>query len=156
MQFWHMNGADPTGLKVELTEPLAGLPLQRGVHVTGQVNPVPNEPMEMNVVLTTTPPSSFGNYLVMFSIAMVHRAVAEQLTAICFLREAGTTETWDWIHLTVDAHPMHLHLVSYQVLNRQVLIMQPPGTRNAKPLPQEVDQLPGPPGPDPTIPGGAH
>jgi spore coat protein A len=33
--------------------------------------------------------------------------------------KAGTTETWQWINLTVDAHPMHPHLVAFQVLNRQ-------------------------------------
>ena len=32
---------------------------------------------------------------------------------------AGTTETWQWINLTVDAHPMHPHLVAVQVVNRQ-------------------------------------
>ena len=31
----------------------------------------------------------------------------------------GTTETWRWINLTVDAHPMHQHLVEFQVVNRQ-------------------------------------
>jgi spore coat protein A, manganese oxidase len=33
--------------------------------------------------------------------------------------KAGTTETWRWINLTVDAHPMHTHLVSFQVVDRQ-------------------------------------
>jgi spore coat protein A len=33
--------------------------------------------------------------------------------------KAGTTEIWQWINLTVDAHPMHPHLVAFQVLNRQ-------------------------------------
>lgn len=33
--------------------------------------------------------------------------------------KANTTEIWQWINLTVDAHPMHTHLVSFQVLNRQ-------------------------------------
>ena len=33
--------------------------------------------------------------------------------------KAGTTETWQWINLTVDAHPMHPHLVTVQVLNRE-------------------------------------
>ncbi len=33
--------------------------------------------------------------------------------------KAGTTETWQWINLTGDAHPMHTHLVSFQVVNRQ-------------------------------------
>lgn len=39
--------------------------------------------------------------------------------------KAGTTETWEWINLTGDAHPMHVHLVSFQVLNRQALKMDP-------------------------------
>ena len=33
--------------------------------------------------------------------------------------KVGTTETWRWINLTVDAHPMHMHLVTFQVVNRQ-------------------------------------
>ena len=33
--------------------------------------------------------------------------------------KVGTTETWQWINLTVDAHPMHIHLVTFQVVNRQ-------------------------------------
>jgi spore coat protein A len=33
--------------------------------------------------------------------------------------KVGTTETWQWINLTVDAHPMHVHLVTFQVVNRQ-------------------------------------
>ena len=33
--------------------------------------------------------------------------------------KAGTTETWQWINLTVDAHPMHPHLVAVQVVNRE-------------------------------------
>ncbi len=33
--------------------------------------------------------------------------------------KAGTTETWQWINLTVDAHPMHMHLEQFQVVNRQ-------------------------------------
>ena len=32
---------------------------------------------------------------------------------------AGTTEIWQWVNLTVDAHPMHMHLVQFQVVNRQ-------------------------------------
>ena len=32
--------------------------------------------------------------------------------------KAGTTETWRWVNLTVDAHPMHMHLVTFQVVNQ--------------------------------------
>jgi FtsP/CotA-like multicopper oxidase with cupredoxin domain len=31
----------------------------------------------------------------------------------------GTVEVWKIVNTTVDAHPMHLHLVQYQVLSRQ-------------------------------------
>lgn len=33
--------------------------------------------------------------------------------------KAGVTETWRWINLTGDAHPMHTHLVTFQVVDRQ-------------------------------------
>jgi spore coat protein A len=35
--------------------------------------------------------------------------------------KAGSTETWEWINLTGDAHPMHTHLVTFQVVDRQFL-----------------------------------
>lgn len=35
--------------------------------------------------------------------------------------KAGSTEVWQFINLTVDAHPMHLHLVQFQALNRQAI-----------------------------------
>jgi len=31
----------------------------------------------------------------------------------------GTTEVWTFVNTTVDAHPMHLHLVQFQVVGRQ-------------------------------------
>jgi spore coat protein A, manganese oxidase len=33
--------------------------------------------------------------------------------------ELGSTETWRFINTTDDAHPMHLHLVQFQILGRQ-------------------------------------
>jgi spore coat protein A, manganese oxidase len=33
----------------------------------------------------------------------------------------GSTELWEIINLTADAHPMHLHLVQFQLVNRQDL-----------------------------------
>lgn len=32
---------------------------------------------------------------------------------------AGSTEDWELVNLTMDAHPIHLHLVQYQVVSRQ-------------------------------------
>jgi len=33
--------------------------------------------------------------------------------------QVGSTEIWEIINLTADAHPIHLHLVQFQVVNRQ-------------------------------------
>jgi len=35
------------------------------------------------------------------------------------LPKEGETEIWEIINLTVDAHPIHLHLVQFQLMNRQ-------------------------------------
>lgn len=47
--------------------------------------------------------------------------------------DVGDTETWEIYNFTADAHPIHLHLVQFQVVNRQALspldeegIAQPP------------------------------
>ena len=42
-----------------------------------------------------------------------------QTTWFSELPGEGTTELWEIVNLTADAHPMHLHLVQFQVLNRQ-------------------------------------
>jgi spore coat protein A len=33
----------------------------------------------------------------------------------------GSTEVWEVANLTVDAHPIHVHLIQFQVLNRQAM-----------------------------------
>ena len=35
------------------------------------------------------------------------------------LPQVGSTERWDIINMTADAHPIHLHLVQFQLMNRQ-------------------------------------
>jgi spore coat protein A, manganese oxidase len=37
----------------------------------------------------------------------------------------GTTEIWRLTNLTGDAHPIHLHLVQFQILDRQALLLDP-------------------------------
>jgi FtsP/CotA-like multicopper oxidase with cupredoxin domain len=34
--------------------------------------------------------------------------------------QIGSTEIWEFVNLTPDAHPIHMHLIQFQVLNRQV------------------------------------
>jgi len=35
------------------------------------------------------------------------------------LPQEGDTEIWELVNLTADAHPMHLHAVQFQIINRQ-------------------------------------
>lgn len=35
------------------------------------------------------------------------------------LPKEGDTEVWEFVNLTADAHPLHLHLVQFQILSRQ-------------------------------------
>jgi FtsP/CotA-like multicopper oxidase with cupredoxin domain len=35
----------------------------------------------------------------------------------------GATEVWEFYNATVDAHPMHIHGVLFQVVNRQAIIV---------------------------------
>jgi spore coat protein A len=32
--------------------------------------------------------------------------------------KAGTVEDWAWVNMTPDTHPMHVHLVTFQVVGR--------------------------------------
>ena len=37
------------------------------------------------------------------------------------LPRVGSTEVWEVINISADAHPIHLHLVQFQILNRQAI-----------------------------------
>ena len=36
------------------------------------------------------------------------------------LPQVGATEIWEIVNMTPDAHPIHIHLIQFQILNRQV------------------------------------
>jgi len=57
--------------------------------ITGLMEPIPY-----------STPDGFGNYLTE-------------------LPNEGETEVWEIVNLTADAHPIHLHLVQFQLMNRQ-------------------------------------
>jgi spore coat protein A len=46
----------------------------------------------------------------------------------------GTSEVWEFYNATVDAHPIHLHLVQFRILDRQrftaMAVEKPMGTGN--------------------------
>jgi hypothetical protein len=63
--------------------------------------------------------------------------------------ELGTTEVWSFFNLSPDVHPIHLHLVQFQILDRQKLQPDParpgfflpltlPGTQPIAPEPNEA------------------
>ena len=37
--------------------------------------------------------------------------------------EVGATEMWEFFNLTADAHPMHIHEVAFEVVNREQLVL---------------------------------
>jgi FtsP/CotA-like multicopper oxidase with cupredoxin domain len=45
--------------------------------------------------------------------------VGDVTTYYSELPQEGTTEVWEIVNLTADAHPMHLHLVQFQLINRE-------------------------------------
>ncbi|HEY3610738.1 MAG TPA: multicopper oxidase domain-containing protein [Pseudonocardiaceae bacterium] len=41
------------------------------------------------------------------------------------LPRVGSTEVWEFLNSTVDAHPIHVHLIQFQLLNRQAVVLDP-------------------------------
>lgn len=41
------------------------------------------------------------------------------------LPRVGSTEIWEFLNTTVDAHPIHVHLIEFQLLNRQAVTIDP-------------------------------
>jgi FtsP/CotA-like multicopper oxidase with cupredoxin domain len=37
----------------------------------------------------------------------------------------GSTEVWEFLNTTVDAHPIHIHLIQFQLVNRQPVFIDP-------------------------------
>jgi FtsP/CotA-like multicopper oxidase with cupredoxin domain len=56
----------------------------------------------------------------------------------------GATEVWEFYNFTADAHPMHVHEVTFEVVNRQALVVNedgetvPPARLDGAPRPPEA------------------
>jgi FtsP/CotA-like multicopper oxidase with cupredoxin domain len=56
----------------------------------------------------------------------------------------GDTEVWEFYNFTADAHPMHIHEITFEVVNRQVLVTnkdgetEPPARLDGDPRPPEA------------------
>jgi spore coat protein A len=53
-----------------------------------------------------------------------HKMWAEPITEN---PEVGDTETWEFFNFTADAHPMHVHEIAFEVVNRQALVSNEDG-----------------------------
>ncbi len=43
----------------------------------------------------------------------------------------GATEVWEFYNATADAHPMHIHEVAFEVVNRQDIVVDEEGMRSS-------------------------
>jgi spore coat protein A len=55
-------------------------------------------------------------------------SVPDQFGQGLFITESprvGSTEVWEFLNSTVDAHPIHIHLIQFQLINRQPVTIDP-------------------------------
>ena len=71
-------------------------------------NPVRTRTMTLNEVMDEDGP-----------IAALLNGMQFHDAAITEYPELGTTEMWEIVNMTGDSHPIHIHLVQFQLLNRQ-------------------------------------
>lgn len=95
-------------------------PLQKGV-ATAQVpktlRPVPRMPESDAAKTRTITLHEYQDNAARPMVMLLNRKHwHEPVTEIVKL---GTTETWEFVNLTEDTHPMHLHLVRFQILDRR-------------------------------------
>jgi len=57
----------------------------------------------------------------------------------------GATEVWEYYNTTADAHPMHIHEITFEVVNRQGLVLDPDTGEVIQPV--HLDGSPTPPEP---------
>jgi FtsP/CotA-like multicopper oxidase with cupredoxin domain len=68
----------------------------------------------------------------------------EWMAAVTENPSVGDTEVWEFYNFTADAHPMHVHEVTFEVVNRQALVVnadgetEPPARLVGDPRPPEA------------------
>ena len=55
--------------------------------------------------------------------------------------QRGAVEVWEFANVTPDTHPMHIHLVQFQVMSRTWLDVQPNSSRKTSTLPDPMDVI---------------
>jgi FtsP/CotA-like multicopper oxidase with cupredoxin domain len=70
----------------------------------------------------------------------IHKMWAEPVTEN---PAVGTTEVWELYNFTADAHPMHIHEITFEVVNRQALVLDPETGEPVQPI--QLSGAPRPP-----------
>jgi len=115
-----------TGATVQKTRQLTlnevmGMPQNAIDPVTGVMTAYPGGPLEILVNNTKwageriTGVDAAGMYTMMPIPGFTQKGT----NWLSELPKEGETEIWEIVNLTADAHPMHLHLVQFQLLSRQ-------------------------------------
>jgi FtsP/CotA-like multicopper oxidase with cupredoxin domain len=82
--------------------------------VTGELTDYPGGPVEIllnNTEWSGASNRAYGDFTPI--------TVGTNATFYSELPREGDTEVWEIVNLTADAHPIHLHLVQFQLVNRQ-------------------------------------
>jgi len=93
--------------------------------VTGLLTKYPGGPLEILVNNTkwsgerVTGVGADGHYTFEARLDFTGITVGGITTYYSELPQEGDTEVWEIVNLTADAHPIHLHLVQFQLINRQ-------------------------------------
>ena len=90
---------------------IMGMPMNAIDPVTGLLTAYPGGPLEL-LVNNTKWAGSNRNDMTPITLGGVTMYFSE-------LPNEGDTEVWEIVNTTADAHPIHLHLVQFQLLNRQ-------------------------------------
>ncbi len=92
-----------------------GMPVTTIDPVTGVLTAYPGGPLEILVNNTTW--SGESNGVVRRDFTPV--SIGGVTSSYSELPKEGETEVWEIVNLTADAHPIHLHPVQFQLMNRQ-------------------------------------
>jgi spore coat protein A, manganese oxidase len=85
--------------------------------VTGLLTAYPGGPLE--ILVNNTGYGGFNRQDFTPITTPIPGSATSDVTYYSELPQEGTTEMWEIVNLTADAHPIHLHLVQYQIINRQ-------------------------------------
>lgn len=125
------TGTLATGVTVNKNRQLTlnevmGMPINAIDPVTGVLTAYPGGPLEILVNNTkwegkriTGVDTATNQYIMQPIPGFTGITTGGMTTYYSELPAEGETEVWEIVNLTADAHPIHLHLVQFQLLNRQ-------------------------------------